>query len=197
MEQVAAPAQRAWRAAVCDESLFQVYWSRSNRARLPIRNTARQMYGYTREREVVQACSWVRHSRCCVLSESERQAARVTACGRPRWTVTVPWSGARPGPGDRAAVEYAGGSAQASCRDPPRKRAPHRPPGRLRTSQLQQAAQHAGVRACAAAAARRRWRCRMCAHLAQQRRAPRARGCVEANSSTAGRWSGSSPSGFR
>ena len=29
----------------CDESLFQVYWSRSKRARLPTRNTARQMYG--------------------------------------------------------------------------------------------------------------------------------------------------------
>ena len=27
------------------ESLFQVYWSRSKRARLPIRKTARQMYG--------------------------------------------------------------------------------------------------------------------------------------------------------
>ena len=29
----------------CDESLFQVYWSRSKRARLPMKNTARQMYG--------------------------------------------------------------------------------------------------------------------------------------------------------
>ncbi|MCY1366855.1 hypothetical protein D9M69_537630 [compost metagenome] len=35
---------RSWRArSNCEESLFQVYWSRSKRARLPIRNTARQM----------------------------------------------------------------------------------------------------------------------------------------------------------
>ena len=31
--------------SICDESLFHVYWSRSKRARLPMRNTARQMYG--------------------------------------------------------------------------------------------------------------------------------------------------------
>ena len=29
----------------CEESLFHVYWSRSKRARLPMKNTARQMYG--------------------------------------------------------------------------------------------------------------------------------------------------------
>ncbi|KFB70804.1 MAG: hypothetical protein AW09_004082 [Candidatus Accumulibacter phosphatis] len=31
--------------SICDESLFQVYWSRSKRARLPIRKTARHRYG--------------------------------------------------------------------------------------------------------------------------------------------------------
>ena len=31
--------------SICDESLFHVYWSRSNRARLPMKKTARQMYG--------------------------------------------------------------------------------------------------------------------------------------------------------
>ena len=31
-----------WRNS-CEESLFQVYWSRSKRAQLPMKNTARQM----------------------------------------------------------------------------------------------------------------------------------------------------------
>jgi hypothetical protein len=44
VEQVAAPAQLPLRSS-CELSLFQVYWSRSKRARLPMRNTARQMYG--------------------------------------------------------------------------------------------------------------------------------------------------------
>ena len=38
--------QRNWPArSICDESLFQVYWSRSKRVRLPMKNTPRQMYG--------------------------------------------------------------------------------------------------------------------------------------------------------
>jgi hypothetical protein len=36
--------QRSWPArSSCELSLFQVYWSRSKRARLPMKNTARQM----------------------------------------------------------------------------------------------------------------------------------------------------------
>ena len=31
--------------SICEESLFHVYWSRSKRARLPIRKTNMQMYG--------------------------------------------------------------------------------------------------------------------------------------------------------
>lgn len=38
--------QRSWPArSSCEESLFQVYWSRSNRIRLPMKKTLRQMYG--------------------------------------------------------------------------------------------------------------------------------------------------------
>ena len=39
------PQRRVPVRNICDESLFQVYWSRSKRARLPIKNTAMQMYG--------------------------------------------------------------------------------------------------------------------------------------------------------
>jgi hypothetical protein len=45
VEQVAAPAQLPAAQQLRAESLFQVYWSRSKRARLPMKNTARQMYG--------------------------------------------------------------------------------------------------------------------------------------------------------
>jgi hypothetical protein len=43
VEQVAAPAQLPDLRSSCELSLFQVYWSRSKRARLPMKNTARQM----------------------------------------------------------------------------------------------------------------------------------------------------------
>jgi hypothetical protein len=37
---------RSWRArSICEESLFHVYWSRSKRARLPMKKNPRQMYG--------------------------------------------------------------------------------------------------------------------------------------------------------
>ena len=38
--------QRSWPVrSNCDESLFQVYWSRSKRSRLPSRKMVRAMYG--------------------------------------------------------------------------------------------------------------------------------------------------------
>ena len=37
------PQRRLPVRSSCEESLFQVYWSRSNRAQLPMKNTARQI----------------------------------------------------------------------------------------------------------------------------------------------------------
>ena len=37
------PQRRLPLRSSCEESLFQVYWSRSKRSQLPMKNTARQM----------------------------------------------------------------------------------------------------------------------------------------------------------